>query len=203
MTAWLKEAEGYSEKQWQRLIIDIVLLLFPRYVAVLENVNVKDFYSSPGKTKDRYIDLCLVDASGSLDIIEIKKPFDGALLSRSPYRGNLTPAKELAGSIMQAEKYIFHLSKWGHRGEHKILQKHGDKLPAGMNVKITNPKAMIILGRDRLPNGHPIWNSSELLDFEVIRRKYSNLLDVITYDDLLRRLNNIIASLERRRAVVS
>ena len=35
----------------------------------------------------------------------------------------------------------------------------------------------------------------QLLDFEVIKRKYANMMDIITYDDLLRRLNNTIVAL--------
>jgi hypothetical protein len=36
---------------------------------------------------------------------------------------------------------------------------------------------------------------SQQLDFEVIKRKYANMLDIITYDDLLRRLSNTIDAL--------
>ncbi|WP_251300665.1 DUF4263 domain-containing protein [Escherichia coli] len=28
----------------------------------------------------------------------------------------------------------------------------------------------------------------QLLDFEIIKRKYANMIDILTYDDLLRRL---------------
>jgi hypothetical protein len=35
------------------------------------------------------------------------------------------------------------------------------------------------------------------LDFKIIRRKYANIIDVITYDELLRCLDNIIAMLQR------
>lgn len=57
---------------------------------------------------------------------------------------------------------------------------------------------MIILGRDLRPNGAEALDASHQLDLEIIKRKYSNMIDVLTYDDLLRRLNNIIASLRRR-----
>ena len=46
--AWLADATAYSEKDWQRLIIKVILLLFPKYVAVLEGVTVADFYSKAG-----------------------------------------------------------------------------------------------------------------------------------------------------------
>lgn len=67
-------------------------------------MNIKDFYSKLDKVTNRYIDLMLVDANGNIDIIEVKKPFANALLSRNTYRGNHTPRIELAGSVMQAEK---------------------------------------------------------------------------------------------------
>lgn len=155
-------------------------------------MNIKDFYSKPGKSSDRYIDLMLVDANGSIDIIEVKKPFDNALLSRHKYRDNHTPRKELSGSVMQAEKYLFHLNKWGQAGEQEIHAKRKDEIPAGLELRITNPKAMILLGRDK------DFSAEQRLDFEIIRRKYANMIDIMTYDDLLRRLENIIAMMKRK-----
>ncbi|MFZ2217452.1 MAG: Shedu immune nuclease family protein [Rhodoferax sp.] len=191
----LKAADGYSERDWQKKILDLLLFVFPKYIAVLENVHIKDFYSQPGKVTDRYIDLMLVDANGNIDIIEVKKPFSNALLSRNTYRGNHTPRIELAGSVMQAEKYLFHLSKWGQAGELEILKKRKGELPAGIELKITNPKALILLGRDNDFSGE------QRFDFEIIRRKYANMVDIMTYDDLLRRLENIIVMMKRNAAL--
>jgi hypothetical protein len=67
-----------------------------------------------------------------------------------------------------------------------------------MGIRITSPKAMIIFGRDRRPNGPPALDASQQLDLEIIRRKYANMIDILTYDDLLRRLDNIFASLHSR-----
>ena len=202
ISAWLENADAYSERDWQRMIMKMILLIFPKYIAVLENVGVVDFYSSPNRTKKRYIDLCLVDASGNIDVIEIKKPFDNVILSKTPYRDNSLPARELSGSIMQAEKYLFHLSKWGVAGERVLSKRYGARLPSGMPIRITNPKAIIILGRDRLPGSQQPLSESQVLDLEVIKRKYANMMDILTYDDLLRRLNNIIASLSQRSAAI-
>lgn len=190
----LKEADAYPEKEWQRKIVQFLLLLFPKYIAVLENVHIKDFYTSSG-AKPRFIDLMLVDANGSIDIIEVKKPFANALVSRHTYRDNHTPKKELAGAVMQAEKYLFHLNKWGHAGEQAIYKKRKDELPVGIDLKITNPRAMIVLGRDNDFAGQ------QRFDFEIIRRKYTNMLDIMTYDDLLRRVQNIIEMMQRRTQV--
>jgi hypothetical protein len=200
IVAWLKVADSYSERDWQRMIIKVILLIFPKYVAVLENVEIADFYTTPGRTRRRFIDLCLVDAGGNIDVIEIKKPFDNVVLTKTLYRDNSLPTRELSGSIMQAEKYLFHLSKWGVVGERELTDRHGAELPMAMPIRVTNPKAMIILGRDRLPNGQPALSDRQMFDLEVIKRKYANMMDILTYDDLLRRLNNIIASLSKRKA---
>lgn len=191
LESMLKVADSYSETDWQTKILGLLLFVFPKYIAVLENVHVKDFYSSPPKTTDRYIDLMLVDANGAIDIIEVKKPFSNALVSRHTYRDNHTPKKELVGSVMQAEKYLFHLNKWGHAGEQEIYNKRKEELPAGIELKITNPKAMILLGRDNDFAGQ------QRFDFEIIRRKYANMLDIMTYDDLLRRVANITEMMKR------
>jgi Domain of unknown function (DUF4263) len=183
----LADTESYSEKDWQRLIAGFLLIVFPKYIAVLENLQIKDFYSDPPRVRDRYVDLTLVDANGTIDIIEIKKPFANCLLSRNKYRDNYTPRLELSGSVMQVEKYIFHLNKWGRAGEIEILKKHQSELPENFEVKITNPQAMIILGRDH------DFAKDQKFDLEIIKRKYANIIDIMTYDDLLRRLDNIIS----------
>jgi len=197
---WLREAERRSEADWQKMIVTFLLLIFPKYVAVLQNVYIKDFYSSDDEVTPRYIDIALVDASGNIDVIEVKKPFEHAILSQAAYRGNHVPGKELAGSIMQAEKYLFHLSKWGRIGEKTLSEKYASQLPPSMNIRITNPKAMIILGRDRGKDGKSVLNANQQLDLEVIKRKYANMMDIMTYDDLLRRLDNIISGLQKRIA---
>ncbi|TRC89690.1 DUF4263 domain-containing protein [Mesorhizobium sp. WSM4310] len=200
LSAWLDQATNYSEKQWQAMVISVILLLFPKYVAVLENVRIADFYSTPGRRKNRYIDLCLVDANGNIDVIEIKKPFDDVLLSKSLYRDNYVPTKELSGTIMQAEKYLIHLSKWGVDGERELSERYGTKLPADLQIRVTNPKAMLLLGRDRRAGGAAALTESQSFDLEVIKRKYANMMDIVTYDDLLRRLDRIIASVASRMA---
>lgn len=193
----LKDAETYSERDWQKLIVGFLLLIFPKYIAVLENLQVKDFYSDPAKVMDRFIDLTLVDANGTIDIVEIKKPFPNCLLSRNKYRDNYTPRTELSGAVMQVEKYIFHLNKWGRDGEKEILKKRKSELPPDFEIKVTNPQAMIILGRDI------DFVAEQKFDFEIIKRKYANVIDIMTYDDLLRRLENIISMMAKNYAKLS
>lgn len=191
----LNTKQHWSEKDWQKLMVQFLLLLFPKYIHVIENITIHDYYSIPGKKKERYIDIGLVDSNGNLDIIEVKKPFDDKILRRTKYRGNSIPTSELSGGIMQAEKYLFHLSKWGTKGEDNLTRKYASELPSGMSIHISNPKAIIIVGRDQIGNGNMTENQK--LDFEIIKRKYTNMMDIITYDDLLRRLNRTISALKK------
>lgn len=87
---------------------------------------------------------------------------------------------------MQAEKYLFNLSKWGVEGERDINKRQSAYLPDGLSVKITNPKAIVIAGRSNN------LTAQQLLDFELIKRKYANIVDILSYDDLLFRLAKLI-----------
>ena len=198
VTKWLSSADDRSEADWQKLIVKIILLLFPKYVAVLNSVRVADFYSEPGTRKRREIDLCLIDAAGNLDLIEIKKPFKDAALAKTFYRDNYIPSRELTGCVVQTEKYLFHLSKWGVIGERDLTKAYQAQLPPDLTIRVTNPKGIIIMGRDPKPRVRKGKVIDPALDFEVIKRQYSNVMDIITYDDLLRRLERIIASLQHR-----
>lgn len=192
INAMLKEVDvnpsAYKESDWQRQITEFILLLFPKYIAVLEKVHIKDFYPKGCKTQTkREIDLMLIDVNGTVDIIEIKRPEPHQLLSKKPgSRGNYTPSSSLSEAIMQVEKYLFHLSKWGRQGEEDILTKRKSELPPDFEIRITNPKGILILGRDN------DFTEDQRFDFEIIKRKYANIVDIMTYDDLLGRLNNII-----------
>ncbi|MHA5498456.1 Shedu immune nuclease family protein [Pseudomonas aeruginosa] len=189
----LATKKNWTEADWQKLMLSFLLLIFPKYIKVLENVRIHDYYSNPLKKTDRYIDMALIDANGNLDIIEVKKPFDDKILRKSQYRGNSIPTSELSGGIMQAEKYLFHLAKWGIKGEESITTQFSKHLPPGMKIRISNPKAIIIVGRDQI--GGASMTQDQLLDFEIIKRKYANMMDIITYDDLLRRIDNTISAL--------
>lgn len=196
---WLSSEKSRSEHDWQKMIIKIILLIFPKYIAVIENVQISDYYSKPDKKINRFIDLCLVDAVGNIDVIEIKKPFDNGVLGKRRYRDNYVPTRELSGTVMQTEKYIFHLSKWGVGGERRLTKDHQHNLPEGMSIRVTNPKGMIIVGRDAPSGLQKGMDAEQLFDLEIIKRKYANMIDILTYDDLLRRLNNIILSLSKRK----
>ncbi|MDD4333043.1 MAG: DUF4263 domain-containing protein [Patescibacteria group bacterium] len=182
----LKDEDKYNEKQWQEEIIQIILFIFPKYIRVFNEAPVRDTYNN----KTRLIDYLLIDSNGNTDIIEIKKPFSHCIVTKTVYRDNYIPLRELSGTVMQIEKYIFYLNKWGKKGENKLTNKYKNELPNKFQIKITNPGGIIIMGReDKL-------STAQKHDFEVIKRKYKNIIDIITYDDLLKRLQFIIDRLE-------
>jgi len=123
--------------------------------------------------------------------VEIKQPFDKCIVTNNQYRDNYIPLRELSGTVMQIEKYIFYLNKWGRAGEEFLTKQYKDTLPDGFSIKITNPGGIIVMGRDTN------LTSEQKQDFEVIKRKYKNVIDIITYDDLLGRLCFTIEQLEK------
>jgi hypothetical protein len=187
LTEMLENEITYSETQWQSAMLQIILLLYPKYIRVFKEVPVKDTYNN----KVRSLDFLLIDSSGNTDIVEIKQPFDKCIVTKNQYRDNYIPLRELSGTVMQIEKYIFYLNKWGRSGEESLTKKYKDELPDGFSIKITNPGGIIVMGRN--------FNltSEQKQDFEVIRRKYKNVIDIITYDDLLSRLRFTIEQLKK------
>lgn len=105
----LDAEEGYSEAAWQQEIQQIVRLLNPKYIATFTNVTILDSDSSTR----RYLDILLVDASGNVDVIEIKQPFDKCIVTSSVFRDNHVPLRDFSGTVMQIEKYLRHLNRWG------------------------------------------------------------------------------------------
>lgn len=177
----LDNYEKYSEKQWEKRILDIILILFPKYIKTYNSVPLVDYYTDPIKPKKRQIDLVLLDSNKNIDIIEIKKPANNDIISEKPYsRDNHTPMKNLSSAVMQLEKYIFHLNKWWKKWEKELESKYKEE------IHIVNPKWILIMWRCNL------LNPRQKFDFEIIKRQYSNIVDIITYDDLIRRLENLI-----------
>jgi hypothetical protein len=182
----LNSETAYSEKQWQEEILQILLLIYPKYIAVFREVPVKG-----RNMHDRFLDYMLVDSSGYTDIVEIKRPFGKSIITDTVYRNNYIPLRDLSGTIMQLEKYIYFLNRWGAEGEKHLTEKYKADLPKDLIIKITNPSGIIIMGRE--------FNLTEdqKMDFEVIKRKYKNVVDIITYDNLLQRLKSTIEQIKK------
>ncbi len=174
--------KNHLEKDWQNMLEKFLLLIFPKYIHIFSETSLLD---TTKKDTFRYLDFILIDANGYVDIIEIKRDDIKILSENKNYRGNYIPLSPLSGTVMQAEKYLNHLNRWGEKGEKKLREIYKNQLH-GVEIKIRNPKSIIILGRSNN------MSDEQKSDFEIIKRKYSNMTDIITYDDLLCRLKNII-----------
>jgi hypothetical protein len=179
----LEEQDKYIESQWQAEILDIIKLIFPKYISVLREIPIKNVYDEQVKR----LDFLLVDYTGHIDIIEIKRPNDANIISNYAYRDNYPPSHELSRTIMQTEKYLFFLNRWGIDGDNKLTEINRKRNGIDINIKIVNPRGIIIMGRDR------DLNPDQIRDFEIIKRKYKNIADIITYDDLLQRLDRLVS----------
>ena len=120
--------------------------------------------------------------------MEIKKA-DVILLAK--YRNNYIPTRELSGAIQQVEKYTFSLNTENKAKEY-VVNELSKNTPDNINVKILNPQGILILGRSNN------FNEQQKNDFEIIKRQYKNVVDIMTYDDLIERFKNIINSLKSR-----
>ncbi|MCZ2173294.1 MAG: DUF4263 domain-containing protein [Burkholderiales bacterium] len=176
---------AYKEAHWQDQIIKIICLLNPKYIEALTGVRVKDF---DGGTW-RILDILLVDASGNVDVLEIKQPFGEAMVTGGLYRDNHVPLRELSGTVIQVEKYLLHLSRWGVKGEEILTKRYASLLPPTFKIRVVNPSGLIIMGRDR------DMTRQQRHDFEVVRRHYKHIADIVTYDDLVRRLEAVLTKL--------
>lgn len=182
----LSRPEGVIEKEWQERIHSIIQLLYPQYIYSAREIRFKGIDKN-----DKQPDFILVDTNGFIDILEIKKPNTQLITKQDSYRNNYVPVRELSGAIQQIEKYIYCLSSI-ENSQKAVIEKLRDGLPEGVNPQIVSPKGMLLIGRSK------DFNEQQTRDFEIIKRQYKNIADIMTYDDLLKRINNIVFSLEMR-----
>ena len=187
----LEKSNLYDEDAWQNKILEIILFLFPKYIFYIKEFKIPDLTK---RSKEKRIDIALFDATGNIDIIEIKKPNAGKIITDSQYRRNHIPAHTLSGSIMQTEKYLYLLNLLGQNGEDKLNERYQKKLQKyKINIKINSPRGIVIAGNSSE------FTSEQRLDFDIIRRKYMRIVDIITYDDLIGRLENILNALKSKQ----
>jgi len=160
---------------------EIVLILYPKYILAKREIDV----GHDGRHAKKP-DFLLVDASGFVDILEIKKPNGQRLITKTDYRNNYVADRDLAGAIVQIEKYVYCLSRGGKTIERKLQNKLETDLPRGIEIKSVNPQGILLMGRcEGL-------SAEQQFDLEIIKRQHKNIVDIMTYDDLISRMGNMI-----------
>lgn len=175
--------EAIEEKQWQEKIYRILKLLYPKYIFCESEVQ----FTGCGDN-DKRPDFLLVDTNGFVDILEIKK---ASMRILTKYRNNYVASCETSGAIQQIEKYIFCLNTV-EEAKKDVIKRIEHKLPVGMKLQIINPQGILLFGRSK------DFSVEQRLDFEVLKRQYKHIADIMTYDDLLERLKNIQTSLSQQ-----
>ena len=181
---FINNSDSYDEVSFQKAISEIIRFVFPKYLYAVREVRFKGIDAN-----DKQPDFVLIDYNGLIDFLEIKKP-SVKLINVTLYRDNYSPSRELSGTVQQIEKYIACINRLATDWEKEAPKKIKDSIPAGVEIKVINPQALIIMGDAR---GFSI---SQKRDFELIKRQYKNVLEIITYDDLLTRLDNMIEALK-------
>ena len=193
LQAMLANEVGTSEAQWQMEIVEIILLLNPRYIKAFTEVRLWDADTSTW----RRIDILLVDASGNVDVIEIKKPLGKPIMLPVRYRDHHLPMRDLVGAIGQVTHYLRHLNRWGLAGEDYLTQLLSGDLPTGFRIRVINPSGIVIMGRSNT------LSEAQRREFEVLRRDSKGIVDIITYDDLLARLQAVLDQLRSGPALTA
>lgn len=177
------DADDWIESQWQQQLEFVFPFLYPEYIASLREKELPVDHNS-AKKNDRP-DFVMLRDTGSVDIIEIKRP-SFQIMRDSLYRGNFHWSFELEGQLAQSEKYLYNLNRWGMSGENRFTKLFSEKLGSPTKVYIRSPKALLIIGRtDQLAE-------EQLRDYDILRTKYQDILDIISYDELLKRMDMIL-----------
>lgn len=182
---YITNCDSYNESTFQRVISEIICFIFPKYLYAIREVRFKGF-----DEHDKQPDFVMVDYNGMIDFLEIKKP-SVKLINKRTYRNNYSPSNELSGSAQQIEKYISCVQRCAGEWETKPPKKIAYHIPPDFSIKILNPQGIIVMGNASE------FKISEKKDFELIKRQYKHITEIITYDDLILRLDNMIAALEQ------
>lgn len=181
----LIENSGVDERVWQEKVHEVLCLLYPQYIFASREIQ----FLGLDKYK-KQPDVLLVDVNGYVDILEIKKA-DIHLLREHKYRNNFVPSSEFSGAIQQIEKYVFCLNTQEFARDKVKKDLYSQGASQEMDIKIMNPQGMLLLGRSN------DFNEQQRNDFELIKRQYRHIVDIMSYDDLLARLHNIVKALEK------
>lgn len=181
MVHMLNHPNDYDETTWQVKIKDILCVLFPQYILASREKELTEVFGH-----QKRVDFLLVNSSGYIDIMEIKRP-EVPLLKKGLNHNNIVPSVAFSDCVMQIETYLYSLLMCNGDRVSKITEQILEKDGVDLQLRILNPRGLIIMG----------YFNGEMSDYqkhaiELIRRQYSHITDIITYDDMLERLRNTI-----------
>lgn len=166
----------HPEAWWQSYVKSNILLLQQGYITAIEKLN-----TTIGDT--RFPDFLLVTHDNYLDVMEIKKP-NTPILRPDSSRGNFYFDSEISKAVIQTENYIDNITKQQDTLRSFLKDKHG------LEIRAVRPRGIIVAGDSRT-----FKTPKEGVDFRLLSQGIKTLT-ILTYDELLTRLQNYIAVLE-------
>lgn len=166
----------HPESWWQEYIRSNIVLIQPGYIEAVGKLN-----TIVGGTK--FPDFLLVTHDSYLDIMEIKRP-NTPLLRPDAGRGNFYFETEISKAVIQTENYIAQVIENG-----LALSRHL-RDTRGIDIRVVRPRGIVLAGDSR-----QLSTPKERDDFRLLSQGIKNVT-VVTYDELLTRLQNYISVLE-------
>jgi hypothetical protein len=165
-----------SESTWQDYLKTNILHIQQGYIAFVEKANI-------GVVGTKFPDFLLVTHDEYLDILEIKTPVS-SLLTEDKSRGNYFWTPELSKAISQTENYIHQVYSLGDKIRSEIKDKYG------IELRVVRPRGVILAGNTE----QFLKNKKMSDDFRLLSQGLKNIT-IVTYDELLVRLQNYISVL--------
>jgi len=168
--------QNHGESWWHTFIESNILLMQQGYIKALGKLNI-----SVGNTK--FPDFSLVSHDSYLDILEIKTP-QTSVLREDSSRSNYYFDTEIAKAIVQTENYIDNVGRHADAIRSFLLDEYS------LAIKAVRPRGIILAGDAR-----KFTIQKQRDDFRLLSQGIKNI-SLITYDELLTRLQNYIQVLE-------
>lgn len=166
----------HPESWWQSYVKSNILLMQQGYITAIEKLN-----TAIGDT--RFPDFLLVTHDNYLDVMEIKKP-NTPILKADTSRGNYYFDSEISKAVIQTENYIHNVSRHQDTVRSHLKDRHN------IEIRAVRPRGLILAGDSR-----SFTTPKEQDDFRLLSQGIKNVM-IVTYDELLTRLQNYIAVLE-------
>lgn len=165
-----------SESTWQDYLKKNILNIQQGYIEIVEKANI-------GILQTKFPDFLLVTHDGYLDILEIKTPFT-QLLSEDTHRNNFYFSTEVSKAISQTENYLHEVYSLSDKIRSKIKDNYG------IELSVVRPRGVIFAG-----NSEQFFKNKKMSDnFRLLSQSLKNIT-IVTYDELLVRLQNYISIL--------
>lgn len=170
-----------SESTWQEYLKQNILVIQQGYIELVTKANI-------GVVGTSYPDFLLVSYDGYLDILEIKTPFTQLLLEDRSHK-NYYWSGEVSKAIAQTENYIQAIEEISDRVRNKVKDIYG------IDLRVIRPRGIIFAGNSSQFGGDKLIQD----DFRLLNQGLKNVT-VVTYDELLTRLQNYMAALAGMKA---